>query len=57
MGAHFAPDTKGKATYSDTNFQLLGKIIEIITNKSYSDNCEELIIKPLKLSNTYLLKI
>ncbi len=52
----FVPGTKNKANYSDTNFQLLGKIIEVITNKSYSDNCYELIIKPLRLSNTYLYK-
>lgn len=50
----FAPGTKNKAHYSDANFQLLGKIIEGITNKSYAENCIEIIIKPLGLSNTYL---
>lgn len=50
----FVPGTKGKAHYSDTNFQLLGRIIEIITNKSYPDICKELIIKPLVLSKTYV---
>jgi len=50
----FAPGTKGKAHYSDANFQLLGKIIETITNKSYSDNCKDLIIQPLGLTKTYL---
>ena len=50
----FAPGTKGKAHYSDANFQLLGKIIEIITNKSYSENCKDLIIQPLGLTKTYL---
>ena len=52
----FIPGTKNKANYSDANFQLLGKIIESITNKSYSGTCDELIIKPLKLSSTYLYK-
>ncbi len=52
----FIPGTKNKANYSDANFQLLGKIIESITNKSYSTNCDEQIIKPLNLSNTYLYK-
>jgi D-alanyl-D-alanine carboxypeptidase len=47
----FAPGTKNKAHYSDANFQLLGKIIETITNKSYSENCNEYIIKPLGLAN------
>ena len=50
----FKPGTKGKANYSDTNFQLLGKIIETITGKSYSVNCQERIIQPLGLTKTYL---
>jgi len=50
----FAPGTKGKANYSDANFQLLGKIIETITQKSYSENCKEIIIQPLGLTKTYL---
>ncbi len=50
----FAPGTNNKAYYSDTNFQLLGKIIENITNKSYSENCNNLIITPLGLTQTYL---
>ena len=54
MKSLFAPGTKSKAHYSDTNYQLLGKIIENITSKSYSENCIEQIIKPLSLSKTYL---
>ncbi len=50
----FAPGTKNKANYSDANFQLLGKIIETITNKSYSENCQVSIIQPLGLTSTYL---
>ena len=50
----FAPGTKGKANYSDANFQLLGKIIETINHKSYSENCIEFIIQPLGLTKTYL---
>ena len=50
----FAPGTKGKANYSDANFQLLGKIIEIITHKSFSEICKGNIIEPLGLINTYL---
>jgi len=50
----FAPGTKNSANYSDANFQLLGKIIETITHKSYSENCKELIIQPLGLTKTYL---
>jgi D-alanyl-D-alanine carboxypeptidase len=51
---HFVPGTKAKAHYSDANFQLLGKIIENITAKSYSQNCQDIIIKPLGLTKTYL---
>lgn len=54
MNPLFAPGTKGKANYSDANFQLLGKIIETITRKSYSENCQEIIIHPLGLTKTYL---
>ncbi|MFZ4547737.1 MAG: serine hydrolase domain-containing protein [Bacteroidales bacterium] len=50
----FAPGSKNKAHYSDANFQLLGKIIEINTGKSYSNICDELIFKPLGLLSTYV---
>lgn len=51
---HFIPGAKGKAHYSDANFQLLGKIIEQITQASYAENCQKFIIKPLGLNNTCL---
>jgi len=54
MSPLFIPGTKGKAKYSDANFQLLGKIIETLTGKSYSGNCQEYIIQPLGLTKTYL---
>lgn len=54
MSPLFAPGTPGKAKYSDANFQLLGKIIETVSNKSYSENCKERIIQPLGLTKTYL---
>src|SRR5690554_2507662 len=50
----FAPGTNNTANYSDTNFQLLGKIIERLTDKSYYENCYDLIIQPLGLTKTYL---
>jgi len=56
MKALFAPGTNNKANYSDANFQLLGKIIEIITGKSYSENCQYFILQPLGLSHTYLYR-
>lgn len=54
MAPLFAPETKGKANYSDANFQLLGKIIETITYTSYSENCKDFIFQPLGLMDTYL---
>lgn len=54
MSPLFAPGTKGKAKYSDANFQLLGKIIETISGKLYAENCQERIIQPLGLTKTYL---
>ncbi len=45
-----------KAHYSDTNFQLLGKIAENITQKSISEIYEDLITNPLGLAHTYLYK-
>jgi CubicO group peptidase (beta-lactamase class C family) len=50
----FRPGKPGKAKYSDTNYQLLGRIIERVTGKSFEENCIEHIIKPLGLFNTYL---
>lgn len=36
MKLKFAPGTKGKTFYSDINYQLLGVIIEIITDKQFN---------------------
>ena len=36
MKLKFVPSTKGKAFYSDTNYQLLGRIIETIADKSFN---------------------
>jgi D-alanyl-D-alanine carboxypeptidase len=46
----------GKATsYSDTNFQLLGKVVEAATGKTLAATYEEVIFRPLGLKHTYLL--
>ena len=54
MPASFVPGKKGKAHYSDTNFQLLGKIIENITQQSFASNCLVMICTPLELTQTYV---
>lgn len=50
----FAPNTHGKAHYSDTNFQLLGRIIEIIAQRSLSNVFMQMIFVPLGMQDTYL---
>jgi len=50
---HFPPSKK-KSYYSDTNFILLGKIIEKITNLSLSQAYQDLIFTSLGMTNTYL---
>ncbi len=50
----FRPGQKGKVNYSDTNYQLLGKIIEIITEKSIQDVFKKFIFDELNLSKTYV---
>lgn len=47
------PEKIGKFNYSNTNYLLLGKILEKITDQSYFDLIRERIIKPLALKSTY----
>ena len=50
----FAPSTPGKAFYSDTNYQLLGAVIEAVTGaQSYEDALRQRILEPLALAETY----
>ena len=49
----FAPSTPGKAFYSDTNYQLLGAVIEAVTGASYEDALRQRILAPLALADTY----
>lgn len=53
MPAHFAPGT-ARAYYSDTNFTLLGMIIEQASGQSYRDALATRIVEPLGLQSTYL---
>lgn len=54
MNPRFAPDTKGKAYYSDINFDLLRLIIENVTGMSVEENYIKYIYQPLELMETYL---
>jgi D-alanyl-D-alanine carboxypeptidase len=50
---NFPPGTA--ASYSDTNFQLLGKIIEAVTGKPLHIVFEEFFFRPLGLKHTWLI--
>lgn len=52
LDPNFAPGTD--ASYSDTNFQLLGKIIESVTGKPLHIVYEEFFFRPLNLKCTWL---
>lgn len=50
---HFPP---GAGTfYSDTNFQLLGKVIEAVTGKPLDAAYEDFLLRPLGLEHTWLV--
>jgi len=50
---NFSPGTD--ASYSDTNFQLLGKIIEGITGKPLHTVYEDSFFRPIGLNHTWLV--
>lgn len=51
---HFAPRPKRKAYYADINFDMLGEIIEKVTNTTLDDAYKKYIFEPLALESTYL---
>lgn len=54
LKARFIPGTLSKAHYSDTNFQLLGKIVEMMHQQPLEEIIRTQITEPLGLKNTYL---
>lgn len=50
----FPPGTPGKAFYSDTNFHLLGRLIELHDRRPYAGSVEARIVEPLGLRKTYV---
>lgn len=51
---HFAPYLRKRAYYADINFDMLGKIIETVTQSTLEDVFKQFIFDPLELKNTYL---
>lgn len=54
--SNFKPGEAGKWKYCNTGYILLGLIIEKATRKTYEENLQSRIFKPLKLKKTYLQK-
>ena len=48
-----APDS-GRSHYSDTNYQLLGALIEAITERALADVLRERVFVPAEMTDTYL---
>lgn len=46
-------DRKARVSYSDTNFQLLIAVLEAVSGKPFAEVLDELICKPLGLTNTW----
>ena len=54
MKFKFLPGTKGKASYSETNFRLLDKILEVVTDKSIQVLLTD-VFQELEMKNTVVL--
>lgn len=52
----FPPGQKGRVQYSDTNYQLLGAIIEAVSGKWIGDVFGEFLFEPLGLQDTYAFR-
>lgn len=57
LKSHFIPHSQSKAYYADINYDLLGKIIEKITDSTLAEVYQRFIFSPLKLKYTYLAEI
>jgi len=53
LPAKFEPGTQ--TSYSDTNFQLLGKVIEAVTRRPLDAVLDEVLFTPLDLEHTWLV--
>jgi len=54
LSPEFAPGAGEKAFYSDTNYALLGAIIETVTGATVADSFRQMIFAPLGLTSTYV---
>lgn len=56
MRFKFIPGTKGKASYSETNFRLLDRVLEVVTNKNIQDLLTD-VFEELEMNNTFVLPL
>lgn len=54
LAPHFAPGTPGKAHYSDTNFQLLGAVLEQLTGQPYGQLVAERVSARIGQAHTFV---
>lgn len=54
LSPHFVPGAPKRALYSDTNYQLLGAVIERLTGLAFAEAVAVRIARPLGLSSTYV---
>lgn len=54
MRPAFRPGQPGRAEYSDTNYQLLGRIIEVCEGASIAEALDRRLFVPLGMASTYL---
>ncbi|GAB3166764.1 serine hydrolase domain-containing protein [Telluribacter humicola] len=55
MKPKFRPGQKGKASYGNTNFRLLGRVLEIVTGKSL-DRLLTQLFEELDLTSTFVIR-
>lgn len=54
LPARFAPGAPGKVEYSDTNYQLIGRILEGVSGKELPTLFADEVFTPLGLQDTYI---
>jgi len=54
LPARFFPGARGKVDYSDTNYQLMGRVLQIVTGKDLPTLFADEVFAPLGLEETYI---
>jgi CubicO group peptidase (beta-lactamase class C family) len=54
MRPEFRPGQAGRAEYSDTNYQLLGRIVEVMEGAPIAEVLQRRLFEPLGMTSTYM---